>query len=401
MAEGMQILVRKSEEYIETALLHSGSLLEYDRREQNDTDLVGTVMLGRVERVLPDVKAAFVNIGRKLNGFLPIREAESYHAINGKSPLVTGADVIVQVKKDEKGGKGAFLTRDITLPGQYLLLLPMSRFVGVSKRIEDPADYSAAKELGKAISQERFGVIIRHAALFARREDVRREAEELYEKWSAVIAHVQMKKAPAVLLEDRPYHEILARDYAARYPVQVCADEKTVSVEQLPQGVAFSACDGNALDAVWQGAQVTRQLRNALERKVQLPGGASLVIDEREALHTIDVNSGGNVSAQEGMSLALTQNLSAAGEIARQIRLRNLSGIILIDFIDMENAEEQAKLQAAMEEALSADRIKTVVHGFTSLGLLELTRKRTASALREVLTVPCSHCGGTGYQNLP
>ncbi|MBR4067895.1 MAG: ribonuclease E/G [Clostridia bacterium] len=401
MAEGMQILVHKSEEYIETALLHSGSLLEYDRREQNGTDLVGTVMLGRVERVLPDVKAAFVNIGRKLNGFLPIREAESYHAINGKSPLVTGADVIVQVKKDEKGGKGAFLTRDITLPGQYLLLLPMSRFVGVSKRIEDPAEHAAAKALGKTVAQDRFGVIIRHSALFARLEDVRQEAEALYKNWQAVIAHANMRKSPAVLLEERPYHEILARDYSARYSLQLCAEEGVAAVEHLPQNVAFSACDGIAMEALWQGNHVTRQLRNALERKVQLPGGASLVIDEREALHTIDVNSGGNVSAQEGMSLALTQNLSAAGEIARQIRLRNLSGIILVDFIDMENADEQARLQAAMEEALSADRIKTVVHGFTSLGLLELTRKRTASALREVLTVPCSHCGGTGYQNLP
>lgn len=401
MPEGMQILVRKGEEHIETALLQDGLLLEYDRRAHTGSGLVGTVMLGRVERVLPDVKAAFVNIGRKLNGFLPIRESESYHALNGKSPLVTGSDVIVQVKKDEKGGKGAFLSRDIALPGQYLLLLPMSRFVGVSKRIEDPVQHAVAKALGKAVAQDRFGVIIRHAALFARRADVHREAEEMYESWHSAIAHAQMRKAPAVLLEDRPYHEMLARDYSARYPVRLCAEAGSVSADNLSQNVAFSPCDSLAVEALWQGSHVFRQLREALERKVQLPGGASLVIDEREALHTIDVNSGGNVSAETGMSLALTQNLSAAGEIARQIRLRNLSGIILIDFIDMENAEEQAKLQAAMEEALSADRIKTVVHGFTSLGLLELTRKRTASTLREVLTVPCSHCNGTGYQNLP
>lgn len=401
MPEGMQILVRKDHEHIETALLQDGRLLEYDRREHTGTGLVGTVMLGCTERVLPDVKAAFVNIGRKLNGFLPIRESDSFHALHGKAPLVTGSDVIVQVKKDEKGGKGAFLTRDITLPGQYLLLLPMSRFIGVSKRIEDPTDHAAAKALGKAVAQDRFGVIIRHAALFARLEDVRQEAEALYENWQSAVAHANMRKSPAVLLEERPYHEILARDYSVRYSVRLCAEEGVAAAEHLPQNVAFSACDDIALEALWQGSHVSRQLREALARKVQLPGGASLVIDEREALHTIDVNSGGNVSAEPGMSLALTQNLSAAGEIARQIRLRNLSGIILIDFIDMENAQERAKLQAAMEEALSADRIKTVVHGFTSLGLLELTRKRTASAMREVLTVPCSHCGGTGYQNLP
>ena len=137
-------------------------------------------------------------------------------------------------------------------------------------------------------------------------------------------------------------------------------------------------------------------MQEALARKVILPGGASLVIDEREALHTIDVNSGGNVTTSEEMSLALSQNLAAVPEIARQIRLRNLSGIILVDFIDMDTADEQAQVAAALEEALSSDRTKVVLHGFTSLGLMELTRKRTGPSLREMLTKPCKHCGGTG-----
>ena len=136
--------------------------------------------------------------------------------------------------------------------------------------------------------------------------------------------------------------------------------------------------------------------KEALGRKVILPGGASLVIDEREALHTIDVNSGGNVVAEDGRSLACMQNLAAIPEIARQIRLRNLSGIILVDFIDMDDPAERAEVASALEEALSADRTKTVLHGFTSLGLMELTRKRTGQSLREMLTVPCSHCAGTG-----
>ena len=401
MPERMQILVRSTGEHIETALLKKGRLWEYERSESNAASLVGTLLLGRVERVLPDVKAAFVNIGRKLNGFLPIRESDSFHALNGKAPLVTGNDVIVQVKKDEKGGKGVFLTRDIALPGQYVLLMPLSRFVGVSKRIEDPDDHAAAKALGKSIADGRFGVIVRHAALFAHREDVSREAEELYLQWQQATAHVNSVKAPAVLMKEQPFHRILARDYSARY-----AAELHICPELQPSDTECGAAEtvlhtSTELEAIWQGSHIERQLKEALARRVPLPGGASLIIDEREALHTIDVNSGGNVQAPEGVSLALFQNLEAIPEIARQIRLRNLSGIILIDFIDMNTPEEHSAVAKALEEAFSADRIKTVLHGFTSLGLMELTRKRTGSGLREMLTVPCSHCGGSGILNLP
>lgn len=382
MPDGMQILVRHRGTETETALLLNGCLLEYDLRNEDRQSLVGTLMLGRVERVLPDIKAAFVNIGRSLNGFLPIRESDSFHAFNGKAPLVTDHEVIVQVKKDEKGGKGAFLTRDVALPGQYVLLMPMSRFVGVSKRIEDPQEHAAAKELGKAIAGDRFGVIVRHAALTARKEAVRQEAEELYQRWLEATNHVAQVKAPAVLMQEIPFHERLARDYGARYEVSTASDE-----EMNPE----------TMEALWQGARIPRQLKEAISRKVFLPGGASLVIDEREALHTIDVNSGGNVTASEDQSLALSQNLAAVPEIARQIRLRNLSGIILVDFIDMDTADEQSQVAHALEEALSSDRTKVVLHGFTSLGLMELTRKRTAPSLREMLTNPCKHCAGTGF----
>lgn len=381
MPDGMKILVRQKGQQTETALLLNGHLLEYDLRDDTRQSLAGTLLLGRVERVLPDIKAAFVNIGRSLNGFLPIRESDSFHALNGKAPLITDHDVIVQVKKDEKGGKGAFLTRDIALPGQYVLLMPMSRFVGVSKRIKDPQEYAAAKQLGKAIAGDRFGVIVRHAALSARKEAVLQEAEELYQRWQEATAHVAQMKAPAILMQESPFHERLARDYGARYEVSTLLEEET---------------SPETMDALWQGAHIPQQLQDALARKVTLSGGASLVIDEREALHTIDVNSGGNVTTSEGKCLALSQNLAAVPEIARQIRLRNLSGIILVDFIDMDTADEQTQVAAALEDALSSDRTKVVLHGFTSLGLMELTRKRTGPSLREMLTKPCKHCGGTG-----
>ncbi len=397
MADQMQILVKSCQGIRETALLHGGKLWEYERFNDEGPSLVGTILLGKVERVLPDIKAAFVNIGRSLNGFLPIRESDSYHACNGKAPLITDSDVIVQVKKDEKGGKGAYLTRDITLVGQYLLLLPMSRFVGVSKRIEDPQEREAARALGHRIASGRFGVIVRHAALSARYSDVLMETVELYQRYMEAVQYASTTKAPAVLMQDEPYYKRLYRDYSARYETQVF----------LPDGImpeapaSASVCTELEMEALWQGSHVDRQLKEALQRRVVLPGGASLVIDEREALHTIDVNSGGNVQSEEGKSLALEQNLAAISEISRQIRLRNLSGIILIDFIDMDTAAEREQVAAALEAALKDDRIKTVLHGFTSLGLMEMTRKRTGSTLREMLTAPCSHCHATGYTIQP
>lgn len=397
MADQAQILVRESQGKRETALLKDGKLWEYECIGQEEGSLVGTVFLGKVERVLPDIKAAFVNIGRSLNGFLPLRESDSYHACNGKAPLITDNDVIVQVKKDEKGGKGAYLTRDITLVGQYQLLLPMSRFVGVSKRIEDPHDREAAKELGHCITKDRFGIIVRQAALSARFTDVLVETNELYLRFMMAIQYASTTKAPAVLMQDEPLFVRLYRDYCARYAMQLYLPLRL----KAETDIAATACTELEMDAQWAGNHIDRQIREALGRKVMLSGGASLVIDEREALHTIDVNSGGNVQADDGKSLALAQNLAAIPEIARQIRLRNLSGILLIDFIDMDTTAEREQVAAALETALVDDRTKTVLHGFTSLGLMELTRKRTGQTLREMLTTPCKHCGATGYSIQP
>ena len=151
------------------------------------------------------------------------------------------------------------------------------------------------------------------------------------------------------------------------------------------------------MDLLWRRSKVEHQLNQALSRKVGTPGGGNLMIDQREALHTIDVNSASNVETRDGMSLPLSQNLSAVSEIARQIRLRNLSGIVLVDFIDMDTEAERLAVLAAMEDAVRDDRVKTVIHGFTRLGILEMTRKRTSDTLLEMVSAPCKHCGGCGH----
>ena len=355
------------------ALLEEKHLLEYYQENAEEASVVGSVMLGRVERVLPDVKAAFVKIGLKLNGFLPLKEAESYHKTCGNPSLMSGQDILVQVKKAPKGGKGAFLTRDIAFPGQYVLLMPKNRFVGLSKRIECAEDRQRAKRLGEEIAQDRFGVIVRHAALFVSEKEVLEEAEMLWQRWQEIENRAQYTKAPALMYAEAEMLDVLLRDYSARHEI---------------------TCERGS--EAWQHARVDEQLSQALGRRVELPDGGSLIIDEREALQTIDVNSGRLVKSQDGMSLALMENLSAVDEIARQIRLRNLSGIILIDFIDMDTEAERQQVLEKLSLAVADDRVKNVIHGFTRLGILEMTRKRTGDSLRDLLTEPCGACRESG-----
>jgi len=373
MDTAYQIVIREEGNLRQVALMDDRTLLEYYQENAETDGVVGAIFLGRVERVLPDVKAAFVKIGLKQNGFLPLKETESYHQTCGNASLMSGQEILVQAKKAPKGGKGAFLTRDIAFPGQYVLLMPCNRFIGLSKRIEDEADRERAKKLGKRIAQERFGLIVRHAALFASEQDVAEEAEALWQRWQEISRTAVCRKAPAVMHTEPGMEEVLLRDYGARHEMQTVKDA----------------------DA-WQRVRMDDQLKEALNRRVPLPGGGSLIIDEREALQTIDVNSGSTVKAEGALSLAAEENLRAVPEIARQIRLRNLSGIILIDFIDMDSEKERQLVMNAMEEAVRDDRVKNVIHGFTRLGMMEMTRKRTGESLRDLLTDPCSHCCETG-----
>lgn len=394
MGRPLRLLFQGSPESTRIALLDETRLLEFYQEDTGAQSLVGSVFLGRVERVLPDVKAAFVKLGLRQNGFLPLREAESYHRTSGSASLMTGQDVLVQVKKDPRGEKGAFLTRDIGLPGQYVLLMPKNRFVGLSRRVTGEEDRARAQALGRRIADGRFGLIVRHAALFAPVAEAQVEAEALWQMWCEIERHAQYVKAPALLHQEPSMISVLLRDYAARHPIEVLS--RLEPPETPPQGVTWRTLTAVEMEAAWSAARVEKQVDEALCRRVPLPGGGSLVIDEREALTTIDVNSGSAVTAAGGETLAVEENLRAAAEAARQIRLRNLSGILLIDFIDMQSDADRGRVLAAMEQAASDDRVKTVIHGFTSLGLLEMTRKRTRDTLSDTLTQPCDACHATG-----
>lgn len=397
MPDPMRILVRASGVRRTIALLDENKLAEYYVEEDSDHSLVNAVFLGRVDRVVQGMDAAFVQIGQALNGFLPLKEAESFTQTDGEPLLRAGQEILVQVKKDAKDQKGAFLSRDIALPGQYLIYMPLNRYIGVSKRVAREVERESLKEIGESLANGQFGLVMRGAALFARQEELLSELETLREQFRRIQEKSGFVKAPAPLYREPSVLASLVRDYAPRYGVTITCNDAVNRMPVPPNGLLWEQVGEPELDALWSAAHIDAQLAEALDRHVLLRNGGTIVIDEREALTTVDVNSARFVGDREG-DFALRQNIAACDDIARQLRLRNLSGILLIDFIDMETDEQRAQVMARLEAELSRERVKTVLHGFTSLGLLEMTRKRTGASLRGLLQTPCDRCNGTGYR---
>ena len=360
------------------AVTEDGVLVEYLQR---DASQGGDILGGTVERMMPGIGGAFVSIGRKKAGFLPLREnSQSFAA----EPLRSGMRIPVQVKKEETGGKGAFLTRDLTLAGTTVLLMPLNRYIGVSSRIAEEEDRERLRAIGRELVEKLsdgalagpFGIVLRAAALTADREQTEAETAELLREWTGVREKIRNGFSDGEVL----FHQDPVSRMIAEYEVKGAG--RMIGTETLP-------------------ADLRRQLSEAGERKIRLRNGGNIVIDRCEAMTVIDVNSGsagagqgrggsrnsaggagqghggsGTGAGATGFAYVET-NLSACETIAAQIRLRNLGGMILIDFIDMDSDEDRRQVADRMREVFSADRRKTVIHGWTRLGILEMTRKRT------------------------
>ena len=350
------------------AVTEDEMLVEYV--PEDNEQQYGDILIGKVDRLMAGLNCAFVDIGRKKNGFLALEElSKSFQS----DKLRSGKKCTVQIKKEETGAKGAFLTRDITLPGTFVILMPMNRYVGVSGRITDEAVRERLKLTGKEIAGNRFGLVLRKAAEKADIGDVRREAEALYEQWQDIEKEAASGGNPGKILHSGRMLERLKEDYSLTGTALVREEDA------IPHEIAD-------------------QLRKAMERTIRLPGGGNIVIDRCEAMTVIDVNTASFSGAGSKQQTILETNLEACPLIAQQIRLRNISGIILIDFIDMDSKSDRSLVTNELSECFRNDRIKTVIHGWTSLGLLEMTRKRTRASLYEELSVPCADCEGKGYR---
>lgn len=367
-----EIYIRK-ENGLDIGVVEDGRLVEY--LPADEAASAEAVYLGRVERIMPGMKAAFVNIGQERAGFLPLEE----RGAKDLPRLQTGMSVIVQVRKEAHSAKGAFLSRDINLCGEYVLLSPMNRTAAVSSRITKEKHRKALKELALDISNGAFGLIMRTASKHADESAIRAEVEELLTRWEDICKAAPTAHVPSVLHQPRTTLELVLADYHPRGIDRIFVNDAALA-EKLAAYAPVTVMGDNLFDV----ARISTQVLKALERRVWLESGGNLVFDPCEAMTVIDVNTAKFTGKTALADTVLRTNLEACKEIARQVRLRNISGIIIIDMIDMISRDHHHAVMEALNKAFAADRVKTVVHGFTSLGLVEMTRKRTRPTLREV-----------------
>jgi len=375
--------------------------------ERPKRSVVGNVYLGRVRDVLPGMQAAFIDIGLEKNAFLYVDEVVTPEGVQGvpkrdiQSLLKPGQQIMVQVIKDPMGTKGARVTTEVTLPGRFLVLMPFSPFVGISKKLPDPE----RERLSRVIEQmvpEGIGVIVRTAATGSADKDLEGDLEFLLRLWKRVQHQAREGLAPEVVYTEMDVALRLVRDaFGDEFRRLVIDDkrlyEKVVSflrktAPRLVKRVHLHKDKGVLFDAY--GLQ--QDIDAAVLRTVPLPSGGHITIDKTEALTAIDVNTGSYVGRKNLEDTVVRTNLEAATEVVRQLRLRDIGGIIVVDFIDMEDPRNRQLVMTRLSEALERDRTKTRVSEMSRLGLVELTRKNVTDGLYGVLTEPCPMCHGEG-----
>ena len=407
-----EFLINVSPSETRMAVLEEGKLVELSIENFTTQRQIGNIYRGKVENVLPGMQAAFVDIGMEKNAFLFIddlhgergQEGENIKSSASISELLReGQEIIVQMVKEPMGNKGARVVTNLTLPGRYLVLMPTVDYIGISRRIEDEKESERLKKIASRLKPEGMGLIIRTAAEGIEEQELEADRDFLYNLWQKILKKTKKGPVPSLLFHDHDLLYRILRDlFTAEVDRLVIDDlptyEKalellTVLGSHLRSRVKLFT--GSSLFTVYG---IEQQIEEALKRKIWLESGAYLVFDQTEALTVVDVNTGkftGSICLEDTV---LHTNLAAAKEIARQLRLRNIGGIIIIDFIDMIDEESKKKVLDCFATELQKDKVKSNILGFTSLGLLELTRKKTRPSLREQLQQSCSCCEGTGFK---
>jgi ribonuclease E len=370
--------------------------------------MVGNVYLGRVQNVLPGMEAAFVDVGRGRNAVLYAGEVNwSPEDLDGSPPriehvLKSGQSVLVQVTKDPIGGKGARLTAQISLPGRYLVLAPNSNVTGVSRRLPD-AERRRLKPIYKKIKPDAHGLIVRTAAEGASEEALTADLERLHEEWKGIEKRSKRAKAPAVLYEEPELTVRAVRDLFTDEEYRELVTDSPRVFRLITDYLRDVAPDLLAKVRLHEGPlpafeefHIVEQIHKGLDRKVWLPSGGYLVIDRTEAMTVIDVNTGKSVGKSNLEETVVNTNMEASREVARQLRLRDIGGMIVIDFIDMLLEQNKSKVIDAMKEALAQDKSRSQVFDISPLGLLEVTRKRVSGGLLEAFSETCPTCEGRG-----
>jgi len=406
-----ELLINVTPSETRVALVEDGTLQEVHIERLAKKGIVGNIYKGKISRVLPGMQAAFVDIGLDKAAFLHasdiIVRRDNDSEKNTKVPDITelakqGQFMTVQVIKDPISTKGARLTTDITLPSRYLVFMPGAKHVGVSQRIENEKDRNRLKSVVSKYTHEHGSYIIRTAAEGIGEHEIEQDAAFLKRLWAKIIERRQRAKSSALLYEDLSLSLRLLRDFVGTDLERIRVDSK-LTFELLSEFTkAFVPELHDNLEyypgerPIFECYQVESEIKRALERKVELKSGGYLIIDQTEAMTTVDINTGAFVGHRNLEDTIFSTNLEATTAIARQLRLRNLGGIIIIDFIDMELDEHRTRVLSAFTKALGKDRVRTNVSKFSSLGLVEMTRKRTRESLEHVLCKECPSCHGRG-----
>lgn len=402
--ERKQMLVRRTPHQTQIVVLEGSVLVEHYVARSDKQSLAGNIYLGKVRNVLPGMEASFIDFGEAKNGVLYAGDIQSEDGRRNQrieKILKVGDEVLVQVVKDAMGHKGARLTNEINLSGRYVVLDPNATKPGISRRLSD-RERDRLRRIAEDLRPDGFGVIVRTAAEGATKEEIRADIDRLMKTWTEISASVSNGGAPSLVYEEPPLVIRVIREHFTKDFKRLLIGDPSVHEMVIAY---LKDTDPDLVERVEQYSDeiplferfhVEDQLRKALDRKVWLPSGGHIAIDRTEALVVIDVNTGRFVGHSNLEETVLQNNLEAAEEIAHQLRLRDIGGIIVIDFIDMEIAKNREAVLLRLREQLAKDKTRTQVFDVSNLGLVEMTRKNVSEGLLETFSHVCPECSGRG-----
>lgn len=432
-SSGLQIVVSCEKLETRVAMLENGHLEEYSSERDSDRNIVGAVFKGKVRNIEVGIKAMFVDIGFEKNAFLQFWDAIPAALDSGieavsrakdgerkkkKAPRIShkdvptiypvGSDILIQVKKGPIGTKGPRVTTDISLAGRYLVLMPFNDQCGISRKIDDPAERDRLRKILRELDvPEGMGVIMRTAGQGQRARYFVRDLSLLLEQWAEMKRGMEEKSAPACLLTEPDLVDRTVRDFLTDDIDAVVVDDPK-AVERMQTLIGQISKRARNRVQLYSGAEpifecfgIQKQIDAAFLRQVWLPCGGYIVIDETEALIAVDVNTGRNRGSKDMDKTILQTNLEAADEICRQLRLRNIGGIIIADFIDMKSRKDQQAVYQRVRERLKRDKARTHVLPVSQLGLMEMTRQRAQESLSSTMYIACPYCNGRGSVKSP
>ena len=411
----IEILMQMVNDETKVAVLEDGQLAEFYVERDVSQRVVGNIYKGIVRNVLPGMQAAFVDIGLEKNAFLYVMDAASQpkaelllHNQENKTALPNirdlvkeGQEVVVQIVKESSGTKGARITTQLTIPGRWLVLMPTMDYVAISRRIVNETERNRLKDVAQAMKPEGMGLIVRTVAEGANLEELEKDVEQLLKIWESIKKRADNNTSPVLIHKDLELYQRVLRDVFSDEVVRLSVNSRSVHdqvvdfVDTMEPKLKGKVHVGNIME-LFEKYSVHEELTQALNRKVWLKSGGYLIFDHTEALTAIDVNTGKYVGSTNLADTVLKTNLEAAREIARQLKLRNVGGIIIIDFIDMQDETHKTKVLDYLQDEFKKDKIRTHILGITSLGLVEVTRKKVRQSLSSALEEICPHCEGKG-----